>query len=421
MKLTAKISIIVIAYVMVFLPEAKAMTTETRIFDPNFRTLKTSVPENFMAMPVIRLGSDDKINFTFDEIGNTNSYLQYRLIHCDAQWNPSSLVESEYLSGFNYADIDDYAFSSNTYVHYTNYSITIPNTRISPTISGNYLLQVYNPDDPDRTILQARFAVSENAFPIMAEATSRTDRGFNTTWQQVNVRLNTGTFRIPNPYSDILLIVNQNGRHDTSRLIRYPQRVSGNEIIYEHIDALIFPASNEFRRFETVRANYPGMGVENTQFIGGNYHAILYPDLSRRNAPYSFDQTQKGRFMIDEYNSTDPALGADYITVHFTLDHPYIPDTDIYIDGEFTGHIHDSSTRLLYDPDTRLYQTQIPLKQGSYNYQYVAIPRGGKPDASLIEGDKFETQNEYQIFVYLRTPGSRYDRLLSSTQIILTH
>ena len=421
MKLTAKISLIVIAYVMAFLPEAKAMTTETRIFDPNFRTLKTSVPENFMAMPVIRLGSDDKINFTFDEIGNTNSYLQYRLIHCDAQWNPSSLVESEYLSGFNYADIDDYAFSSNTYVHYTNYSITIPNTRISPTISGNYLLQVYNPDDPDRTILQARFAVSENAFPIMAEATSRTDRGLNTTWQQVNVRLNTGTFRIPDPYSDILLIVNQNGRHDTSRLIRYPQRVSGNEIIYEHIDALIFPASNEFRRFETVRANYPGMGVENTQFIGGNYHAILYPDASRRNAPYSFDQTQKGRFMIDEYNSTDPALGADYVTVHFTLDHPYIPDTDIYIDGEFTGHIHDSSTRLLYDPDTRLYQTQIPLKQGSYNYQYVAIPRGGKPDASLIEGDKFETQNEYQIFVYLRTPGSRYDRLLSSTQIILTH
>lgn len=421
MKLTAKISLIVIAYVMAFLPEAKAMTTETRIFDPNFRTLKTSVPENFMAMPVIRLGSDDKINFTFDEIGNTNSYLQYRLIHCDAQWNRSSLVESEYLSGFNYADIDDYAFSSNTYVHYTNYSITIPNTRISPTISGNYLLQVYNPDDPDRTILQARFAVSENAFPIMAEATSRTDRGLNTTWQQVNVRLNTGTFRIPNPYSDILLIVNQNGRHDTSRLIRYPQRVSGNEIIYEHIDALIFPASNEFRRFETVRANYPGMGVENTQFIGGNYHAILYPDASRRNAPYSFDQTQKGRFMIDEYNSTDPALGADYVTVHFTLDHPYIPDTDIYLDGEFTSHIHDSSTRLLYDPDTRLYQTQIPLKQGSYNYQYVAVPRGGKPDASLIEGDKFETQNEYQIFVYLRTPGSRYDRLLSSTQIILTH
>lgn len=421
MKLTAKISLIVIAYVMVFLPEAKAMTTETRIFDPNFRTLKTSVPENFMAMPVIRLGSDDKINFTFDEIGNTNSYLQYRLIHCDAQWNRSSLVESEYLSGFNYADIDDYAFSSNTYVHYTNYSITIPNIRISPTISGNYLLQVYNPDDPDRTILQARFAVSENAFPIMAEATSRTDRGLNTTWQQVNVRLNTGTFRIPNPYSDILLIVNQNGRHDTSRLIRYPQRVSGNEIIYEHIDALIFPASNEFRRFETVRANYPGMGVENTQFIGGNYHAILYPDASRRNAPYSFDQTQKGRFMIDEYNSTDPALGADYVTVHFTLDHPYIPDTDIYLDGEFTSHIHDSSTRLLYDPDTRLYQTQIPLKQGSYNYQYVAVPRGGKPDAALIEGDKFETQNEYQIFVYLRTPGSRYDRLLSSTQIILTH
>jgi len=414
----------IFAVVLPWFSSRASDNTSTRICNPGFRTLKTEVPDNFMGMPVIRLNSDDRLNISFDEIGDDYSYLQYRILHCNADWTRSQLVESEYLTGFNYADIEDYAFSSNTYVHYVNYNIAIPNEKLSPTLSGNYLLQVYNPDDPERVILQTRFAVSENAFPIYAEATSRTDRGLNTCWQQVNVRLNLGDYRIRNPYSDLLLVVNQNGSPETSRIIPHPQRVSGNEVIYEHINDLIFPASNEYRRFETVRANYPGMGVDATDFIGNNYHAILYTDKPRISSSYSFDQTQRGRFKVDEYNSTDPSLGADYITVHFSLDHPQVMNADIYVDGEFTNHIYDSSTRMIYNPDKHLYELEIPLKQGSYNYQYVAIAHNSKTskaDPSLVEGNKFETRNEYRIFVYLREPGSRYDKLLSTSQIFLSN
>lgn len=395
---------------------------QTKIFNPAFQTLKVSSAENFMGIPVIRMNSEDRVNINFDELSDDNSYLQYRLLHCNADWTVSQLVESEYLTGFNMADITDYAFSSNTYQHYVNYNILIPNEDINPKVSGNYMIQVYNPDDPDETILQARFCVSENAFPISASVTSATDKGFNTEYQQVNVALSLGNFHVQNPFSDLLLVVNQNGRPETARFIKNPLRVSGTNVIYEHINDLIFPASNEYRRFETVRVNYPGMGIEQNVFddVENRYHAILNLDKPRKNYSHSFDQTQKGRFMIDEYNSTDPNLGADYVTTHFTLQMPEIEGSDIYVDGEFARALPPDATKMTYDRENHYYYLDIALKQGSYNYQYAVQPRnkaGKLFDTSIIEGNKYETQNEYQLFVYLRRPGDRFDRLLSVAQI----
>ncbi len=67
------------------------------------------------------------------------------------------------------------------------------------------------------------------------------------------------------------------------------------------------------------------------------------------------------------------------------------------------------------DYDKGAYLLEMPLKQGSYNYRYVAIPRKGlrKPDPSVIEGNKHETRNEYRVQVWYRPIGGRYDRLLS--------
>jgi hypothetical protein len=71
-----------------------------------------------------------------------------------------------------------------------------------------------------------------------------------------------------------------------------------------------------------------------------------------------------------------------------------------------------------YDSETRLYTTQILLKQGSYNYQYIALPKGSnRGDASRIEGDKYETVNEYTIRLYQRTPTARADKLIGHATI----
>ena len=114
----------------------------------------------------MRLGTSDRIFINFDIIGEQHEYLRYRLVHCNADWQPSRLVDSEFLDGFNEGEIEDYAYSSNTFVHYVNYNLELPNRDMRPLVSGNYLVQVYPEGEPDDVMLRARFSVTENSMGV---------------------------------------------------------------------------------------------------------------------------------------------------------------------------------------------------------------------------------------------------------------
>lgn len=400
---------------------AHATDTSDGVFHPAIRTVSLRNADNFMAPPVIRLGTNDQLVLNFDIISEQHQYLCYRLIHCNADWQPSQLLESEYVDGFNEGRIEDFAYSANTYIHYVNYNLIFPNEDMPILSGGNYLLQVYDEDDPSTVLLQTRFSVTENRIKLLPQLTTHTDRGFNTEWQQVDLAIDYSGMENVNPYSDFLVTVTQNNRPETTQTVSHPLRVENSTMIYAHDANLIFPASNEYRRFETVRSDYPGMSVDSVIFGGSNWHAYLRLDSPRAHQSYIYDRTQHGRFKVDEYNSTNPDLGADYVTVHFTLDSPEIIDHDIYVDGDFNLHRFDHINRMLYDPVDGVYRAAIPLKQGSYNYQYVAMADHGKgatgysslsADATMIEGNFYETENEYLIKVFFRQPGSRADRLV---------
>lgn len=368
-----------------------------------------------MAPPVIRLGTSDRLNINFDIIGDDVDFLRYKVIHCNADWQPSRLMESEYINNFNEVEIDDYAFSSNTYIHYVNYNISIPNPDLPILHSGNYLLQVFPEYENDNVLLQARFSISEQKSPIKGGITTKTDQGTDTEFQQLFLNLDISSLPDINPYQDLIITVTQNNRPETMRMLNHPIRVAQGNVVYEHSPQLIFEAGNEYRRFETVRTDYPGMHVEAVKFDDGIWQAWINKDEARTHKEYSYDSTQHGRFKIDEYNSTDPDLSADYVMVHFTLDPIETQKGIIFVDGDFTNHQFDESNMMRYDWNDGLYHADIPLKQGSYNYQYVVVPEnGGLPSPRNIEGNKYETQNEYLVQAFLRSPGSRGDRLIGS-------
>lgn len=379
-----------------------------------FRTMKVMKEGDFMAAPSIRLGSDERIIINFDEWNEDYSDLQYRLVHCGPDWKPSGLLDSEYLESFNIADVDDWAFSSNTFVHYVNYRIVIPNEQMAPLLSGNYIVEIFERDNPEATLAEARFSVSEQSASVIGSVSSRTDRGLNTEWQQMDLKVVPTDVKIDDPYTMLRVDITQNNAPQTKRSLRTPSRLEGKDIVYTHQPELIFKAGNEFRRFETVTINSYDMHVDSMRFMSRNYHAWLTPDRERATKEYSYDQTQQGRFLVRESNSTDSDLGADYVTVHFRLEAPEVVDADVYVEGEFTGYRHDDASRLRYDYNQGAYMLEMPLKQGSYNYRYVAIPRHGDrtPDSSLIEGDKYETRNEYRVQVWYRPIGGRYERLV---------
>jgi hypothetical protein len=76
---------------------------------------------------------------------------------------------------------------------------------------------------------------------------------------------------------------------------------------------------------------------------------------------------------------------------------------------------------MTYNYKRKGYQASLFLKQGYYNYLYGLVERGQKSaDVSLIEGNHWETLNEYSIYVYYKKPGTNYDQLIAS-DVILSH
>lgn len=411
---------IVVAAACIFAPRVSGREdTTTRIFDPAFKTLKIEVDGNFMAPPIITLNGGEQLCVSFDELGDDRSYLRCALLHCNSDWQPSALIESEILPSFNEAEIDDYGFSAGVFRHYVNYRFCLPSDNMRPLVSGNYLLRVYREEDPDSPVLQARFCISENAVTVIGEASSLTDRGNNDIWQQLSFNIETGQYRINDPYGEIIVRIEQNGIDVTDSRPIKPQRVEQKRLVYEHNPSLIFPAGNEFRRFETVRTDYAGMHVAENKYEGDGYTVTLFPDSERATKPYTYDRTQFGRFKVDEYSATDPDLGADYVQTVFTLDFPHVTNGDILLDGEFVRSLPYEDRVMNFDPETGMYSKTLLLKQGSYNYRYAGIlaGKGSGLVPALVEGDHFETRNEYVVKVYQRLPGSRYDKLIGFATI----
>lgn len=392
----------------------KAADTRTGIFDEKIKSLQVRLDGDDFAAPIVIMGTDDRIRIDFDCLSDDRDYFRYSLQHCNSQWQPSGLVDSEFLDGFNEGTIDEYDFSQATAVHYVHYRLTIPNEQVAPKLSGNYLLTVYREDDPETPLLQCRFMVSEQTAPVGAFVTSRTDVDYNAAHQQLEISVDTERAQVEDMYNDLRVIVQQNGRYDNERAISRPLRSSGRTVFFEHSPQLIFEGSNEYRRFETVSEFYPGLGVETIDFQNPYRHFYLYVDSPRAGSQYLYDRTQHGRYFVRRQQASDSDVEADYGVVHFALDMPQLADGSmIFIDGDMVNRRFDPESEMRYNPVTQLYERNMLLKQGAYNYQYMIVPPGAtRGYTDKIEGDFYQTDNEYLIKVYHRRRGERYDRLI---------
>ena len=389
--------------------------TRTHIFDSNVRSLKVCLDNNMYIPPVLVMNSDNYLIVNFDYIDYDVHYLRYSVTHCNADWQPSQLIESEYVSGFNYADIDDYEQSMATYVHYYNYQFMLPNSDMELLVSGNYLLTVYEQDDPGKLLFQTRFSVSEGTVGVYPQVTSRTDVEYNNRMQQVSFDVRYKPGQIRDPYSELTCVVSQNSREDNAVTVKRPMMAANDHVTYDHNRDLIFFAGNEFRRFETVAAHNINMGVTSIRYYEPMYHATLMVDEPRVGTQYLYDKTQFGRFTVRNAEAYDEnPLEADYMITHFTLDTGgKLNGGSVWLYGEFNNGYPASQAMMKYDASAGCYAADLLLKQGAYNYMYLWVPDGTSTGfTSRIEGDHYETVNEYLVKVYDRPIGERYDHLI---------
>ncbi|MDR1763896.1 MAG: DUF5103 domain-containing protein [Dysgonamonadaceae bacterium] len=389
---------------------------KTGIFSGDVYTLRVNPLGQPLDEPVIRLGSNDLIEINFDLLTANPERLTYTLTHCNADNRPSQLLQSEYMSGFQGLYVDDYVTSFNTTRDYVNYRLVIPNDNVNILVSGNYAVNIY-PENSDKPILTACFSVTENAAKIEGGITTQTDRGMNTTYQAVNFAVTCGN-EVATPLQDLKIFVRQNGRSDNEAVPARPLGIQNRTLTYEHIPALIFEAGNEYRSFEMLTHRYDGMNIERISFQPPYYHVFLKESQIRSDRSYFYENDINGRFTVRNLDSEDFDSEADYYIVHFFLPCGKPFRDDVYILGRAFNNNLDWRSRMDYDAEAGGYVKTVPMKEGYYNFLYVTAPNNHSPaSCSAIEGNFYQTENEYRILVYFRPPGARYDRLLATNVI----
>ena len=358
------------------------------------------------------LNGGHHVAISFDDLQAQHERYTFSITHCNADWTPSDLLTSEYMTGFNDQRIDNYEPAMGTEMNYCHYTFTLPNADTQLLASGNYRVNIYE-DGEDEPVAQACFSILEPRVGVEVDVTSNTDIDTYETHQQVDFAVNYGGYHVSNPAGDFKCTVLQNRRWDTHVEGLRPTLMQVNRLIFNHNRQLIFNAGNEYRRFEILDPYVPTMHVNEMAYEEPYYHAYLYPDEQRTN--YLYDEDQNGRYLIRNNDNVRNDTESDYFVTHFTLQMPKVAGNgEVYLFGDLTGNRIDEAYKMDYNLIDHQYELAIPLKQGSYNYLYM-YKRDGEEAVGLTrpcEGDFHQTENEYCVYVYHRPFGLRYDKLV---------
>ncbi len=413
-----------IAVLLLFIPTLsfaqndQTFTSENKIYLPNIKTVLCYNSNKEQSLPVIMLNSSETITFSFDDLLTGTKNYWYTIEHCTAEWKPSQISTIDYLGSFNDDRIINYRYSSNTTRKYTHYELSLPNTQIQPKIGGNYVLKVYLDGDKNKPVISQRFYVLDSQVAITAEITNSLQVEYRNNKQKVNFTVNHA-FPIPNPYQDLKAMVMQNFNPNTIQLNSRPAFVRPNQLVYNDLNTNDFWGDNEFRKFDTRSLRYKADNVKDIYRDKESVNVMLFQDAPRSVGAFGNQFDENGNFFIRNTDGRDDKTEAEYMGVLFTLNAAAPgPNGDAYVIGRFNNYTMSNENKLLYDASRKQFYGNIMLKQGLYDYEFAWFNKDTKTlETKPFEGAFFQTENSYQIFVYYRRPGARWDTLVGFTNL----
>jgi len=373
-------------------------------------------------LPTIKLG--DPLQLSFDDIIGDEQDYYYKITHHDADWSPSRLARSEFMRGMDNVRILDIENSVATLQMYSNYQLHIPNKFTQGlTKTGNYLMSIYN--EGGELVFSRKFMIYNPQFAIGVEVKRSRDLNYVNTKQTVRFFVDGGEQLIINPKQNINVVILQNNNLKTAITGIAPQFTVGNKLEYRYDQETAFWAGNEFFNFENKDIRGATAAIQYIE-LKSLYHNYLYTNPARYDVPYTFNPDINGNFVITTLQGRTPRSEAEYAWVHFSLDHTKVAEgKEIHVYGNFNNYVTNESTKLVYNPRTYKYELPMLLKQGFYNYKYVLVDKDGViNNKEAIGGNYWQTENDYQVLVYYRRPGGRFDELIglgSSNSSVITN
>lgn len=384
------------------------------IFGQNIKSIQLFNPQTNDETPVIRFG--EQLVLRFDDLENRSTIYRYTIKHLDRNWQDDGLFFTEYAVGDLNGLIDKFKYSFNTHQPYTHYSLTFPNEKIKPKISGNFELIVYK-DTPKKPLFTRRFSVVEDGVSVALKVSRYTNARTPNLNQRVEIQAVSNKADLSRNSNSISLNVIQNNNFDTGIFNQKPS-FTGNQMLFQQLN-LVFQGNNEFAYFDNKMLNIATDMVAGTENIDGVNHTYLFPTWTSP-VNYQHQPDVNGAFYLRSNNmgvERNADYEGDYSWVHFSLDSHPLEGKEIYVLGQFNEYKADENSLMYYDPKNQKYIAKIFLKQGFYNYILATKDKNGKINLGEINGNFWQTQNQYQAFLYYTPFGKNYDGLIGYGEI----
>lgn len=387
---------------------------EDAVYDPNIRSVQcyvaTGAFNERLNPPVVPITQDQAVRLEFDWLNHEPARLIVKLQQCNADWTPGDLVDQQFVYDYNEYYISEYYSSVNTKVPYYHYRFAVPKVKLT----GNYMIHVTDPDG--RPLLSRRLVVYGNAV-VVALQQGIPPGGNSKQFQQVDFTINYGQFQLINPTWEVKVMLRQNYRWDNARFPLRPTflREFERRLDYQYFNFEgAFPGLTEFRFFDTRSLRSIGLNVAALDPAPTPRKVLLIPEKRRQSISYEQYNDANGFFLTDNRDFGNGDTDADYAETTFQLRADEEAPGKVYAVGQMTNWQLLPEYQLLYDPTRQLYQGKALLKQGYYNYYFALKPDDAtKPlDYTYFEGSRYETENAYDLIVYYRQPGTRYDQVI---------
>lgn len=397
----------------------KTLRYEDASYEEEIRTVRlypnSGNASDVFLPPIERLGQNS-LFLEFDDLVEAHEEYRVKIIHCNSDWTKSKLRNLDYLVDFNEFNVNRFNYSVDTKIGYVHYEFRLPRVKLP----GNYLLVAYRGNDQKDIILSKRFMVYQNNVDINVLSNLVGLTSIRRLNQQIDFEINYSNFELINPMEMVKVVLRQNQRWDNAVTISKPNFVRESEQLLEYrfFDfSNNFLAGNEFRFFDIRSLRYPGQRVDRADLTARPIQAHLMPDPSRHYQAYAQYNDLNGGFSIQNTDTGGGDVSSDYLYVDFELASREKLQGNVYVVGQMNNYAHDSNSKMQYNSNTQSYKSQLLLKQGWYDYQYEVD--ADTLNYNYLEGNHYETENEYEILVYYRPMTSRGDVLIGYTNLTI--
>ena len=393
------------------------------VYMPSIHSVKLFRSGDIYSYPVIDLNSSEKLDLFFDDLDADIKNYYYTFQLCNADWTPANLHPLDYIQGFINNRITTYRNSSIAFTRYTHYQVSIPDRNCIPKRSGNYLLKVFLDGDTSRLAFTKRFHVVDKkaslGVQVLQPFSGSNFRTHQTLRVAVSIKQELNVFG----QQDIKVAMVQNGAWSTALYPERPTIYRPNYFEYYDDNNTTFQAGREWRWIDLRSLRLMSDRMVRIDKQPTRTDIYIKPDGERRNQVDFYYRDLNGLYTIETTDNVNPFWQSDYAYVHFTFVPPgnvQYAGKDVYLYGQLTEFRPDENSKMEFNEDRGVYEKNLLLKQGFYNYSYVSVStdqKNGSFSFENTEGNSWSTENAYMVFVYYRPFGGRADELISYIQI----